>query len=624
MEVYVTNFHQHIINIENLFIQYISTGKPPAIFSEYMKKIYCLQDQITTGNWIDSELSKSGSLMDCIGLIISLSAILSESTLQHLSANKIFWLIKFQTEKSILKIKKQTDSNAIEQLMKEHLHRNVYCKQVKQKWQDFRVNYIPSEEEPNHSRIEYRMSLMRNSIRERGETQLVELADTFCDFYQISDKVKNDNVHENVKMMVDGIVMCPWYLTALPLYFFYMFVKRNHYLTEQHIDEYPKKHNLFPVLSFTEKDIKQYSNDRYFKLFNQIFAILFESNSSTSQNKTKQNIQKQLYGYLDIDSDTLGNLYVYYSWPSMPFADLIDEKYDSRHSLFDDNYSLEELWDLKYEKLQRERRNELMQKREQTGLNELITKHLRVLNTRTHLEVTSTKEGAALSLQNVSAINELYNMLQSYKQIEPVPDFLSLLGRHFDIAYCAENPDNLNVSEKYQQIYHFLHAKRCDLSAIILRKELRIGREIPLAGEEDLHIVRVDFIQFTQAIEKKRKLLYPEWFQTYRRQHFVLTPDIQMGMLDIRKILIAYPWTATDYIEFTQNYQNQVTFTEWLYEKLLSQAANTKSHKAMTSISILTDISQSRTLKKHIAAAALYQMISNLIYFLREELLSLL
>ena len=71
MEVSVTNFHQHIIDIDNLFIQYISHGKPPAIFSEYMRKIYCLEDQIKNDNWINSELSKTGSLMDCIGLIIS-------------------------------------------------------------------------------------------------------------------------------------------------------------------------------------------------------------------------------------------------------------------------------------------------------------------------------------------------------------------------------------------------------------------------------------------------------------------------------------------------------------------------------------------------------------------------
>lgn len=102
--------------------------------------------------------------MDCIGLIISLSAILSESTLPHLSTSEIFWHIKFQTEKSILKIKKQSDSNVIEQLMNEHLHRNVYCKQVKQKWQDFRVNYVPSEEEPNHIRKEYRMALMKKTF----------------------------------------------------------------------------------------------------------------------------------------------------------------------------------------------------------------------------------------------------------------------------------------------------------------------------------------------------------------------------------------------------------------------------------------------------------------------------
>ena len=110
MEVSVISFHQHIIDIENLFVQYISNGKPPDIFSEYIGKIYCLEDQIKNANWIDSELSKPGSLMDCIGLIISLSAILSESSSQHLSTSKIFWLIKFQAEKSILKIGKQTDS----------------------------------------------------------------------------------------------------------------------------------------------------------------------------------------------------------------------------------------------------------------------------------------------------------------------------------------------------------------------------------------------------------------------------------------------------------------------------------------------------------------------------------
>ena len=46
MEVSVISFHQHIIDIENLFVQYISNGKPPDIFSEYIGKIYCLEDQI--------------------------------------------------------------------------------------------------------------------------------------------------------------------------------------------------------------------------------------------------------------------------------------------------------------------------------------------------------------------------------------------------------------------------------------------------------------------------------------------------------------------------------------------------------------------------------------------------
>lgn len=44
----------------------------------------------------------------------------------------------------------------------------------------------------------------------------------------------------------------------------------------------------------------------------------------------------------------------------------------------------------------------------------------------------------------------------------------------------------------------------------------------------------------------------------------------------------------------------------------------------MPPIRILTDINKSKTLKDQITAAAFYQMISNLIYFMREEMLSLL
>lgn len=67
-----------------------------------------------------------------------------------------------------------------------------------------------------------------------------------------------------------------------------------------------------------------------------------------------------------------------------------------------------------------------------------------------------------------------------------------------------------------------------------------------------------------------------------------------------------------------------IIFTEWLYKKLLLQATNIKSHKMMPLISILTDINKSKTFKDHIAAAAFCQMISKLIYFMREEMLSLL
>ena len=96
-------------------------------------------------------------------------------------------------------------------------------------------------------------------------------------------------------------------------------------------------------------------------------------------------------------------------------------------------------------------------------------------------------------------------MLQSYKKIEFPFDLLPLLRQHFNTDYCAKSADELSISEKYQQIYHFYTLKRCDLSAIILRKELRIGRK--------LHLRRKIYISFEMILsnsprQSKRKESY--------------------------------------------------------------------------------------------------------------------
>lgn len=48
MEVSVTNFHQHIIDIENLFVQYISNGKPPDIFLNILVKYTVWKTKLRT------------------------------------------------------------------------------------------------------------------------------------------------------------------------------------------------------------------------------------------------------------------------------------------------------------------------------------------------------------------------------------------------------------------------------------------------------------------------------------------------------------------------------------------------------------------------------------------------
>ena len=78
--------------------------------------------------------------------------------------------------------------------------------------------------------------------------------------------------------------------------------------------------------------------------------------------------------------------------------------------------------------------------------------------------------------------------------------------------------------------------------------------------------------------------------------------------MHMRNELVRRDWTANEYIEFIKISVNKPAFLAWIskYINLLDSETSTKE------------------LRNHIAAAAFYQMISNLIYFMREEMLSLL
>lgn len=141
-----------------------------------------------------------------------------------------------------------------------------------------------------------------------------------------------------------------------------------------------------------------------------------------------------------------------------------------------------------------------------------------------------------------------------------------------------------------------------------MRKELNIPTGIFLEGDTARNKLEQTFTKFIEMLEAHRDLLYPQWFRNYLYNHSVISPNEQIGILHMRNELVRRDWTANEYIEFIKISVNKPAFLAWISKY----------------INLLDSETSSKELRNHIAAAAFYQMISNLIYFMREEMLSLL
>ena len=142
-----------------------------------------------------------------------------------------------------------------------------------------------------------------------------------------------------------------------------------------------------------------------------------------------------------------------------------------------------------------------------------------------------------------------------------------------------------------------------------------------------------DIMQFIKNIENRREKLYPQWFKDYQDNHSILSPSEQIYVLNKREKIVQHAWKIEDYIKFTQIYTDKSTFTHWIQTQIqedsniATASKNTNKPKAKqpdAESDLYNNVVETEALRNHIAAAAFYQMISNLIYFLREEMLSLL
>ena len=154
----------------------------------------------------------------------------------------------------------------------------------------------------------------------------------------------------------------------------------------------------------------------------------------------------------------------------------------------------------------------------------------------------------------------------------------------------------------------FFDIRRINLSAVAMRKELNIPTGIFLEGDTARNKLEQTFTKFIEMLEAHRDLLYPQWFRNYLYNHSVISPNEQIDILHMRNELVRRDWTANEYIEFIKISVNKPAFLAWISKY----------------INLLDSETSSKELRNPIAAAAFYQLISNLIYFMREEMLSLL
>lgn len=136
-----------------------------------------------------------------------------------------------------------------------------------------------------------------------------------------------------------------------------------------------------------------------------------------------------------------------------------------------------------------------------------------------------------------------------------------------------------------------------------------------------------DILYFSENIEQHRDLLYPLWFKeqlTNPQKHIILTPEQRMSILQLQESIIQCNRETPDYIQFIQIYHDPLAFINWIKQKLRLQATNDTRRAKSSKYIVLENMDKFKSLTSYFAAAAFYQMISNLIYFLREEMLSLL
>lgn len=586
-------------------------------------------------NWISHESNQQDVLMDCCTLLIALLRA-NQFILDSVIA-EMFWLVQDHMKRYLLNIAdgstaedflKQTEKRFRKKIAYDSMQKK--CKAGTASAVNYRVDQYNNEPLPyikrniRHNKKEEQTLKVYKHITQKGKKQIGLLAELFCKFYNKSTDWK-DIVITNLHAIIASAVGCVEYLTFLPLYFFFWFVKKSDYLLSDHSNEDATRHNLYPPISFTKEEQENFSQKKYIELFNNIVGVLTTDNDPIDNQAAEPSIWPQISGVAIGNAKSDKKLIRYFEMKI--FHDRLNNIPPS------DNYSILEGMELLAYPMSDSRRKELDGKKFLSQMNQEIRDIISILDPAIHIAMVCQ---VPLITQKANAIDHVYAMLQSetFRISQDNESMLKWIESEFmETDYVEDASDKLSTADKYKYICQYLDIEYVDLSTVGMRLELNIPANTVLAGEDKEKDFRNNIRNFTNAIEVHRESLYPQWFKDYQDNHSILSPSEQIYVLNKREKIVRHAWKIEDYIKFTQIYTDKSTFTHWIQTQIqedsnistASQNTNKpKAKKPDAESDLYNNVVETEALRNHISAAAFYQMISNLIYFMREEMLSLL
>ena len=434
-----------------------------------------------------------------------------------------------------------------------------------------------------------------------------------------------------------------------------------------------------PTLFFTQEERILFSEDYYVDLFNKIATIFHNRpdsiwnriNMHTEPNFQRLNFFVSLYNHdcdinrsfreTPLDSEN-SNMMAIDPAGDDSYSDISHsyDEYDHMRLSFQGKTSefnqaksditiLNILYQLRHQKLSRSQKEELMNCLQKEPGYKLALWIKRVLEPRTRLtlecgveptsHVKKAIENLYLALQELSdTYSDELSMVEANEYFEKIKEteglniarkeLLQILPHNFQgIPVPSADHPELQLKDQYDYICEYLKVRGYNLSGIGFFTEIGSKSHKPIAYNSNYNMLAKDILYFSENIEQHRDLLYPLWFKeqlTNPQKHIILTPEQRMSILQLQESIIQCNWETPDYIQFIQIYHDPLAFINWIKQKLRLQATNDTRRAKSSKYIVLENMDKFKSLTNYFAAAAFYQMISNLIYFMREEMLSLL